>query len=618
MTKKCFVIVSGLGLVIVVALVVLARHFLGASYSGADRLLLLVPDDARFSDPRVTVWLDAAGEEGLHLVPMHDSSFLRPLFGKTQCAGVILPDSIHRQATDLFASAIHDYVGSGGKLMLVFDAGIESQRGFYVGDQSRFSDLAGINYGFYNKLRGKMIEPGEVEATIPVMDSLAVPPGKYYPLSWPSPQSDESSSDILEVQLRRYQYGDLKYPSFVTSGAYSGQVLLRSRSGIVAGIHPYGKGSVLFVNVPLGYLEGNTDGLPLHSFLMYFAARILSLPYLLPVPDGVGGLVLDWHIDSNAAIKALQEINSWHILQQGPYSMDFTAGPDTNAFGDKEGLDVPHNPAVQDLIREYMRLGEAIGSHGGWIHNYFAEHVDKDDPRMMEKYLELNRDALERVTGKSVVEYSAPEGNQPEWVTRWLEAHGFVAYYFTGDSGMGPTQGYRGGQRAAQDIWAFPILHLDRAASFEEMSSDGYSDTVILQWLDEVTEFVADHHQARLIYFHPPGIVPYHAVVHSWLAKAAQLRSEGQFRWYTMVQIAEFLNARKQVNWNLSDRDGQAVLTASHPHTLAHQSWLFPSAKFAEPSVIEGAATVHQEGDSWLLVAGEGTHLKAEARMLNP
>ncbi len=50
--------------------------------AAADGLILLVPDGAGFSDPGVTVWLDAASEEGLHVIPMHDSAFLRPLFGR--------------------------------------------------------------------------------------------------------------------------------------------------------------------------------------------------------------------------------------------------------------------------------------------------------------------------------------------------------------------------------------------------------------------------------------------------------------------------------------------------------------------------------------------------------
>ncbi len=55
-----------------------------------------------------------------------------------------------------------------------------------------------------------------------------------------------------------------------------------------------------------------------------------------------------------------------------------------------------HNPISQGLVHKYIGLGDEIGSHGGWIHNYFAKHVDKDPPQEMEKYLELNKDALRR------------------------------------------------------------------------------------------------------------------------------------------------------------------------------------------------------------------------------
>ena len=48
--------------------------------STADRLILLVPDGTSFSNPKVAMWMDAGGEEGLHVVPVHDSDFLRPLW----------------------------------------------------------------------------------------------------------------------------------------------------------------------------------------------------------------------------------------------------------------------------------------------------------------------------------------------------------------------------------------------------------------------------------------------------------------------------------------------------------------------------------------------------------
>ncbi len=588
--------------------------------STADRLLLLVPDGVSFSDPKVTMWLDAGSEEGLHVVPVHDSEFLRPLWGESQCAGVILPDSIHQQASDLFVATLHRFVADGGNLMLVYDAGTFSLNGVYAAGRSRLSDLAGVDYALYDKLGGKTTQWSKVTSTNAIVSQLEIPPGKYYPFHTDDTQENGQSltpDRNFAVELRRYKYGDLQYPSFVTSGNFAGEVLFRSSNGLVVGQHSYQKGSVLFVNLPLGYLKGNTDGLMLHVFLKYFASHALSLPYLMPVPDGIGGLVLNWHIDSNAAIKPLQEMSSWTLLQQGPYSIHITAGPDAGRVGDRKGFDADHNPVSQDLIRKYEGLGYEIGSHGGWIHDYFSAHVETDNPKDLEQFLALNKDSLERVTGKTVEEYSAPNGNQPPWVTHWLEAHGFVAYYFTGDTGMGPTQGYRNGVREARNVWAFPILHLDRAAGFEEFMTEGYSDAEVARWLAAVTDFTTDQHSVRLMYFHPPGILPYHDLVDRWVEQTARLKADGRFRWYTMTELANFLNSRKQVKWKMSDKGGLITVEATHPQTLDHETWRIPATRFAQPKIVEGSAKVVRDNDAWMIIAGEGKDLRFETETLN-
>jgi hypothetical protein len=233
----------------------------------------------------------------------------------------------------------------------------------------------------------------------------------------------------------------------------------------------------------------------------------------------------------------------------------------------------------------------------------------------MAKFLDLNKDALEQVTGKRVVEYAAPNGDQPEWVTHWLESHGFVAYYFTGDAGMGPTQGYRRGQREGQNIWAFPMSQLDRAASFEEFSGEDISFNMIEQWLEALTSFVVDRQEVRLLYFHPPGILPYHEIVQTWLEKTAQLKAQGSFRWYTMAQVANFLNLRKHVQWTLTERNGFASLKATDSKTLAHQTWSLPADTFDRPIVIRGTVTVSQGGGTWMVDAGEGNQLEIQARI---
>ncbi len=620
MKRRTIIVVGSLALVLLVTWLWVARD---RPRSSADRLLLLVPDGMSFSDPKVTVWSDAGSEEGLHVVPVHDSEFLRPFLGEFQCAGVILPDSIHQQASDLFIATLRRFVAQGGRLMLVYDAGTLSLNGSYAAGRSRLSDLAGVDYALYDTLGDKTTQWGSVKGTSASVGEMEIPPGKYYPFSQETSASDSTraandpSVPSVELELRRYKYGELLYPSFVTSGQYSGEVLFQSKAGIVAGEHPYQAGSVLFVNLPLGYLKGNTDGLPLHAFLKYFAKHVLALPYLESVPDGVGGLILNWHVDSNAAIKPLQEINGWSLLQQGPYSIHVTAGPDAMAIGDGRGFDVEHNPVSQELIRKYEGLGYEVGSHGGWIHNYFALHVDKDNPKDLERFLALNKSALEHVTGKTVVEYSAPDGNQPVWVTHWLESHGFVAYYFTGDTGMGPTEGYRGGTREGHDIWAFPVLHLDRAAGFEEMISEGYSDSEVERWLGAITEFVADHQSARLIYFHPRGILPYRRIVEEWLRQAAGMRASGTFRWYTMTELANFLNSRKRVEWKASIRGKVMTIKATHPQNLEHATWHLSSAKFAKPRIIQGSAKVIRRQDAWMVVAGQGAMLQFETETVD-
>jgi hypothetical protein len=123
-----------LGLVLV-----LGGAWLGLRHQSgnADDLILLIPDQIAASDSHVRLWLDAASEEGLHIEPVHDSEFVRPISPRNHCAGVILPDEIHKEASDVFVGSIQNYVANGGNLMLVYDAGTLSNE-----DATRRSGLA--------------------------------------------------------------------------------------------------------------------------------------------------------------------------------------------------------------------------------------------------------------------------------------------------------------------------------------------------------------------------------------------------------------------------------------------------------------------------------------------
>ncbi|MGA9528976.1 MAG: hypothetical protein WBS24_12755 [Terriglobales bacterium] len=595
------------------------RHEQKLADSATDTLLLLLPDSVDSSTPLVQEWLDAASEEGLHLKPIHDSEFLDPLSTK-RAIGVIVPDQIHRSANDVLVGELYRYVREGGNLMVIYDACTWDLNGRFPPGDSRLSGLVGTRYALYDRYQAQTMEPEQVTGSSDAMRDLGIPPGSFVPLDdkgklarWrPIAEHDSSST---RYAFATYLYGAVDYPLFRTAGDFDGTVLLRSKRGIAAGYRQEGLGQVLFVNLPVGYLASRTDGLLMHSFLHFFGVRMIGMPYMASVPDGVGGLVFNWHIDARSSLRPLKTLADAGVFDHGTFSVHFTAGPDVDAFGDKKGLDVAHDAEVQKWIHYLLVRGQVIGSHGGWIHNYFGYHVNDTNEKEFEPYLAMNKEALERVTGKRVTEYSAPVGNHPAWVTRWLERNGVVAYYFTGDAGLGPTRVYRSAERNGPDIWAFPILHMGKEASLEEMGFDDVPIPAVRDWMLAVTDFTVRQHTARLVYAHPYGAEKFFGTIRTWLDNADSLKKEGRFQWYTMTELADFLNQREAVRWSISrtgNDNAQVTLNASHPKTLAHQTWIFPQEYFRDARVVEGLANVRIQDGMIFIAAEDGRELSVD------
>ncbi len=583
----------------------------------ADTISLLLPDALDEKDPHVQLWLDAAEEEGLHLRILRDSALLDPMF-QMRSPGLILPDQVHRQANDALVGAIHRYVEQGGNLMIVYDACTWDLHNRYASNASRLSDLAGVDYALYDRFGTGSTADGNIWGTTAAMKLLAIPPGSYSsvkvqheksPLHTVALQSSDSSKEDRQT-LVGYLYGDLDYSSFQTAGEFHGKTLLQSETGLVAGESPHGLGKVLFANLPLGYLVTRTDGMLLHSFLHYFAVRMLRLPQLATVPDGIGGVVMNWHIDAASALKPLATLRAAGIFDKGRFSADITAGPDVDEFHDGHGLNLENNAVARSWVQFLLQHGDEVGSHGGWIHNYFGKNLSESNEDSFERYLKLNKQAIEGAAQRKVTEYSAPLGNHPEWVTEWLEKHGVVAYYFTGNSGMGPTRVYRDRGREGNKIWAFPILHFGQEASMEEMHMNSVPEEPVRNWLLNIADFTSRLHVVRLVYSHPLGATRYISAINSWLDRAHELASEQRFHWYTMSQIANFLNSREEVNWELEDQNGHLLMKASHPKSLEHQAWMFPDDRYSEPHVTEGIADIHDQDGYWIVAAKNCKQIK--------
>jgi len=597
---------GSLGFLAALALLVLAvmvRVPAGQPDARAERVALLVPDRADFSEALIAIWRHAAGEEGIALDVVTDSTFLRPRFGPGRdYAGVILPDSVHPAASSVLLERLENFVRSGGWLFPVFDAATHTERGAWY-PVAPLSTLVGVEYARYADLRDGTLRSGHLVGTPEALREIEVPPGKSMP---------ELPGGLRAIS--GYHYGQLTYPSFVTRGAFTGRTLLTSAGGLGAGWRALGRGGVLFVNTPLGYLAGQTDGLLLHCFLRYFAMRLLALPTLSPTPGGVGGLIFNVHLDANGAMEPLKQLAAQGLLEQGPFSIHITAGPDTYRFGDRAGLDLGHNAELLEWIGLLVRRGDAIGSHGGWIHNYFAEHVTEDNQAEMQQFLELNAAAIEAASGQPCLEYSAPAGNQPRWVTRWLEKHGFLAYYFTGNSGMAPTRTYRDGRLETPRIWSFPISVLGEMAAFEEAEASGLGQDEVAAWLVQLSDFASETGTVRTFYSHPPGWVAYTEAIRTWFAHTKELSAAGRFSFYTMTRIAQFLDRREEATWQARDKAGELWVEASHPSSLAELTWVLPRVRFDRPRIERGSATVKETPIAWYVTASEGRELSFAVR----
>ena len=584
-------------------------------------LALVVPDGLPAGSVHVSAWRDAASETGFALNVVTASQLLQP--GRVSAeAALILPDSFHRRMNAMLIANVRDRVRRGARLMLLYDAGLEDIDGTYAPAGSRLSELAGVPYALYGEQGVGMQSQPVVHLDPGTMDLLALPPGKVVhhqsgQVYSPARTTPEQTGDL---SLATYVYGRVRYPVFNTQGTFPGQRLLHGEDQeLVAGRHRVGLGDVLFVNLPLTFLKLRTDGLLLHSFLRYFAQDMAALPQLAPMPNAQGALIMNWHIDSGAAMPGLELLDAIGAFEQGPYSTHLTAGPDVNVTGDGAGMDLPHNALMRQWVQRFAARGDEVGSHGGWIHNQFGTMVGSWPRERSSQLIDMNIAAVGDASGRPVREYSAPVGNHPLWITRWLSEHGIQAYYFTGDIGMAPTRSYQNEAPSPANIWAFPVMNFGPYAAFEEAKAKGVPQDEVGQWLIDVADFCARQRTVRLVYAHPPGVLAYPDAFKRWMQHTAARTRDGSLRWMTMAQYADFANQRQAVQWTVSTSTrstGSEALTArlqaQHQAGLTGMTWLFPTIRFGQPQVLEGQATVVNEGSYWRIAATEGPRLSVD------
>ena len=528
---------------------------LQAMLRGTQADVLLITNRNAGASTTFAAYRSVLQEEGIphHWLLSSNLALLRGRDLARRYPTIVLPDGLVPSLPDQAADSLRDYVNDGGNLAVVYDAGVIDPSGGYRAS-ALLAGLTGIEYG-RRVAHGRI---GQVR-----FNSAA------QARAWGIPTGKLTGGSTLGG----YSYGALKYPTVsarvVDPATYV--IATAGRTPLIA-INRTGKGRTIFVNLPLGAIKGEGDDLPLRSFLRTLTQRLAPTPRLIPAPNGVGGLVISWHIDSKVETRGVPNLFRHHLVRPSlSEEFDITAGPDRDARGDGLGLDACGRGRA--LVRQLMPFGD-IGSHGGWLHNGFADALERGTLRApeAEKLIKRNGDCLTRVTGRPVRSYAAPGGVNPQPDTTKILKHlGIGSYYYTGDTGAPPNRTFSGGRMLSRTMWAFPVMPNGRYASIGEMARVGHlGPRAVGKWLNQTLDYVDREQAVRLLYSHPYDLLRpgYSEAYRRFLDRVDARVRAGRLTVRTMPAYARFMTRFVKTTFSANRDNGKVHLRLSNPSGL--------------------------------------------------
>ncbi len=567
------------------------------------RVLVVSSGASMAHKPEALAYKSVLEEEGIPFQFVSVSYLLsaNPAELEANCPAIIFPDNICSSLPPDIKPWVSSYLAAGGSCLFVYDAGVRTPGGFYR-DESLFTEFCGVNYVLYSTLK----ERSYVKGSIQFKDNVAagyfgIPPGKLFG----------------GKLLTGYVYGSLQYPiartetagGFSADDVYAYAVIGENDRLPAVILRNYGKGKVVYVNLPLGFLKAYSDDLPLRSVLRTFAFKVVHLPHLLNVPRGKGGLVINWHIDANIDYKSIPFMIEKKYLRKGlEYSLHITAGDFRDKPGDGLGFD------AEGKGRKYaeMLLGYGIiGSHGGWAHNWFADNIERGlfKKPEVEMYIKKNNDALKAITGYNITEYAAPVGVHVQpYTTEALQELGMGSYYYTGDSGSSPNRTFSNGVMISTCVIAFPLMPLGISASFYEMEQAGRTPREVKDWLLSTVDYITSNRTVRLIYSHPYNISSYPGPISDFLDYAQARMRAGDLTVKPMSYFAEFMMRFLRTEYYFSRVNGGLEVNIDNPEGLKDITVAVPRNGYIQP---EGAdISVSSDEDYYYMVVNDNPGAK--------
>lgn len=499
---------------------------------------------------------------------------------------LIFPDALVQAMPAETLARTQEFMKAGGDVAVILDPGIKDTSGAYRSG-GVLAPIVGVQYQRYRQERDRAYVRGRVDFENPAVTTHAwgIPPGKLY----------------QGHVVGGYTYGGLDYP--IASATLTDprvEVFAHYRDIPILSTRTVGDATALWVNLPLGYLKSYGDDLPLRAFLRNFLLNTVRIPHLVPAPGGVGGIVMDWHIDSSVEWEGIPAMIKAGVVRAGlEQQFDVTAGPFRDEPGDGLGFDACG--AGRPYLESLLPYGD-VGSHGAWSHNWSSSRLEAGTlgEEEFERLVARNSDCLESVTGESVRTYSAPNGAHPQpFATAALERLGVRSYYYTGDTGSAPNRTFHEGRMVSDKVWAFPVMPNGIYASIGEMIRKGLSPADIEGWLNETLEFVMDERTVRLIYSHPYdlGDAHYRAAFVRFLDRIERLQVAGLVRLAPTDYFARFMTRFVATDFSFTEKLGRFTVDLHNAAGLTDVSFAIPAGRLADDyEVPEGVEWVGESG----------------------
>ncbi len=188
----------------------------------------------------------------------------------TRVPVIILPDLILQKAPDHLGEWTRSYLDNGGNIAIIHDAGTKHPQGTFL-TEGIFADIIGINNITHKKEGEKALTYGQIEFLSPKHQAVFdFPPekligGKTFSAGNDKPQdmAVHRNEVLKEIPLSAI------YAYVIQEGETEKQ------PAIV--LTTYGKGQVLYVNMPLGQFTAAGDNFLAHSLFHTFLVKILNV-----------------------------------------------------------------------------------------------------------------------------------------------------------------------------------------------------------------------------------------------------------------------------------------------------------------------------------------------------